>query len=113
MNFKPLFLYAETETGTDILGNVLKEMTLLWESEGFFSNWNNRELAADDITIQSNKRSVTVDNRKIITPCKREWLEKAVKVKLDGKYYDITAIEGDDHLRWRVIIVNRYGTDAV
>lgn len=113
MNFKPLFLYAETETGTDVLGNPLTEMNLFWESEGFFSSWNNRELAADNITVTANGRPVTVDNRKIITNCSREMLEKADKVFFEGKYHNITIIEGDDSMRWRVVIVNRYGSDAL
>lgn len=111
MKFKPLFFYSEMEIGIDILGNPIKEMSLLDESEGFFSNWNNRELAADNITVQANGRSATVDNRKIITKCKRSVLDLAEKILFEEKYYDITAVEGDDYLRWRIVIVNRYGSD--
>jgi head-tail adaptor len=113
MIFSPLFLYAEQETGNDELGNTINELVPYGESVGMFSSWTNKELNADSITLATNKRSVTVENRKIITRASRADLLLADKIKFDGKYHDITEIKGDDASRWRILIVNRYGSDRL
>lgn len=104
MIFKPLFLYANQQTGSDILGNPITELVLIGKSEGRFSSWTNEEIALD-------VRNVTVNNRKILTPCSKELLEQAEKVKFEGLYHTITDITGDDTTRWRIVVVNRYGSE--
>lgn len=104
MIFKPLFLYANQQTGSDILGNPITELVLIGKSEGRFSSWTNEEIALD-------VRNVTVDNRKILTPCPKKLLEQADKVQFEGMYHTITAITGDDTTRWRIVVVNRYGSE--
>jgi hypothetical protein len=106
MKFKPLFLYAEQETGKDILGNPIKEFVQIEESEGLFSSWTSKEIALD-------VREITIHNRKILTPCSKELLEQAEKVKFEDKYHSINEIKGDDTSRWRIIVVNRYGSESL
>ena len=104
MIFKPLFLFAKRENGTDVLGNPIYELVQIGQSEGRFSSWTNEEIALD-------VRNVTVDNRKILTPCPKKLLEQADKVQFEGMYHTITAITGDDTTRWRIVVVNRYGSE--
>lgn len=104
MNFKPLYLYAKEEIGEDSLGNSITELIQIGESHGRFSSWRSEEIALD-------VRDITLHNRKILTPCSKELLEQADKVKFEGSFHSITSIKGDDSTRWRVIIVNRYGSE--
>jgi len=104
MNFKPLNLLKEQETGRDPLGNPITELVQFAETEGRFSAWRKEEIALD-------VRNVTVNNRKIMTPASKELLEQADRVKFEGLYHDITDIIGDDTTRWRILVVNRYGSE--
>ena len=104
MNFKPLYFYANHEEGRDPLGNSITELIQIGESEGRFSPWTAEEIALD-------VREVTLHNRKILTPAPKELIEQAEKVKFEDKFHDITEIKGDDTTRWRIIIVNRYGSE--
>ena len=104
MRLKPLFLYAYQEIDRDILGNPIKELVQIDESEGRFSSWTSEEIALD-------VREMTVHNRKILTPASKELLEQADKVKFEDKFHDIKEIKGDDTTRWRILVVNRYGSD--
>jgi hypothetical protein len=113
MIFSPLFLYANQQTGVDDLNNPINELVISGESEGMFSSWTNKELSADSITLAANNRGVTVENRKIITKALKSELLLADKIKFDGKYHDITEIKGDDSSRWRILIVNRYGSETL
>ncbi|OLS39136.1 hypothetical protein [Bacillus sp. MRMR6] len=113
MIFTPLFLYVNQQTGVDDLNNPINTLVLLGESTGMFSSWTNKELSADNITLAANKRSVTVENRKIITKASKTDLLLADKIKFDGKYHDISEIKGDDTSRWRILIVNRYGSESL
>lgn len=104
MRLFPLFLYAENETGKDPLGNPTTESVEIGESEGRLSSWTSKEIALDT-------RNVTVNNRKILTRAKKADLLLADKVKFDGLYYPISDIKGDDYERWRLLIVERYGSE--
>jgi hypothetical protein len=106
MIFKPLFLFAKQETGKDALGNPIYELVQIGKSEGRFSSWTSEEIALD-------VRSVTVNNRKILTPCTKELLEQADKVQFEGLYHSINEIKGDDTTRWRILVVNRYGSEKL
>lgn len=106
MRFSPLFLYANQETGSDPLGNTINELVQIGESTGRFSSWTSEEIALD-------KREVTVNNRKIITRASKADLKLATKVKIEGLFHDITEIKGDDYSRWRILVVNRYGSEIV
>lgn len=103
MRFLPLFLYGNQEIGSDQLNNPIYEQVLIGESLGRFSSWSAKEVA--------DNREVTVNNRKIITQAKKETLLQVDKVKMDGLYYSITEIIGDDYSRWRILVVNRYGSE--
>lgn len=106
MRLFPLFLYADSATGEDPLGNPINELVQIGEDEdyeGRFSSWTAEEIALDD-------RNVTVNNRKIITKTSKERLSQANKLKFDGMYHDIKDIKGDDYGRWRIVVVNRYGS---
>lgn len=102
----PLFLYEKSETGTDPLGNPVTELVQFGQGEGRFSSWTAEEIALD-------VREVTRNNRKILTWMKRADLERADRVKFEGKYHKVTEIKGDDHQRWRILVVHRFGTDAL
>lgn len=106
MIFMPLILFANQQTGSDILGNPINELVMIGESEGRFSSWTNAEIALDN-------RNVTVNNRKIITRETKGNLLLADKVKFDGLYHSITEIKGDDTSRWRILVVNRYGSEPL
>lgn len=103
MIFKPLLLFEYQETGKDALGNSINELVQIGESEGRFSNWTAEQIALDT-------REVTVNNRKIITRESRANLLLTDKVQFEGLYHTITEIKGDDTARWRIIVVNRYGS---
>ncbi|WP_419955936.1 hypothetical protein ACN6MT_11345 [Neobacillus niacini] len=111
MIFQPLYLYAKKQIGIDELGNSISKLDLFKESEGMFSSWTNKELSADNISFAANNRSVTVENRKIITKALKSDLLISEKIKFDGKYHNINEIKGDDTSRWRILIVNRYGSE--
>lgn len=113
MRFFPLLLFANRKIGSDPLNNPIYELEQIGESEGRFSSWTNKELSADSINLASDKRAVTVENRKIITKALRSELSLAEKVKFDGKYHSITEIKGDDTSRWRILVVNRYGSESI
>lgn len=106
MRFLPLFLYANQQTGSDQLNNPIYELVNIGESIGRFSSWTAEQIALD-------QRDVTKNNRKIITRSSKETLLQADKVKFDGLYYSITEIRGDDYNRWRILIVNRYGSEKL
>lgn len=105
MRFLPLFLYANKEIGKDALGNPINELVQISESIGQFSSWTAAEIALD-------RRNVTVNNRKIITREAKANLLLADKVQFEGNYHSITEIKGDDTSRWRILVVNRYGSDS-
>lgn len=104
MRLFPLFLYANSPIGSDPLGNPINELVVIGESEGRFSSWSSTEVALDD-------RSVTVNNRKILTRALKSELLLAEKIQFDGLYHTITEIRGDDYERWRLLVVNRYGSE--
>lgn len=106
MIFLPLFLFAYQQTGIDVLNNPINELVPISESEGRFSNWTAEQVALDN-------REVTINNRKIITRETKENLLKADKIQFDGKYHTITQIRGDDTDRWRILVVNRYGSESL
>lgn len=106
MRFLPLYLYANQEVGKDQLNNPINELVQIGESVGRFSSWTSKEIALD-------KRDVTVNNRKILTRESKVNLLLADKVKFEDKYHSIVEIIGDDLSRWRIIIVNRYGSDKL
>lgn len=104
MRFYPLFLYANQQIGSDQLNNPIYERVLIGESIGRFSSWTAEEIALD-------KREVTVNNRKILTRASKAVIDEADKVKINGLYYSIKDVIGDDFDRWRLVIVNRYGSE--
>lgn len=104
MRFLPLLLYANQQIGSDQLNNPIYERVLIGEFTGRFSRWTAEEIALDN-------RDVTVNNRKIITQAKKNILLQVSYVKIDGLYYSITDITGDDFNRWRILVVNRYGSE--
>lgn len=106
MRLLPLFLYANNETGEDALGNPITELVVIGESEGIFSTWTDKEVALDN-------RNVTVNNRKILTRAKKADIVQSSKVLFEGFYHTITEIRGNDYDRWRLIIVNRYGSETI
>lgn len=103
MIFNPLLLFAYQETGKDALGNPINELVLIGEEVGRFSPWTDKEVALDN-------RNVTVNNLKILTRATKEQLKQADRVKFEELYHSITDIRGDDTTRWRIIVVNRYGS---
>lgn len=106
MRFQPLFLYENKETGKDQLGNSINELIQIGESVGRFSSWTSEEISLD-------RRDVTVNNRKIITRASKVDLLRADKIQFDDKYHSITEIKGDDTSRWRILVVSRYGSEAI
>lgn len=104
MRLKPLCFYAKKEVGKDPLGNPVTELVMIGQSEGRFSSWTAEEIALD-------VREVTLYNRKILTPAPKGLIEQADKVKFEDKFHDIIEMKGDDTTRWRILIVNRYGSD--
>lgn len=106
MRLFPLFLYANSQTGEDALGNPITELVVVGESEGIFSTWTDKEVALD-------KRNVTVNNRKILTRAKKSDIAQSSKVLFEGLYHTITEVKGNDYDRWRLIIVNRYGSETL
>lgn len=106
MRFLPLLLYGNQQTGSDQLNNPIYELVPIGESTGRFSSWTAKEVALDN-------RDLTVNNRKIITQSKKETLIQADKVKIDGLYYSVIEIVGDDYSRWRIVVVNRYGSAKI
>jgi len=105
MRFQPLYLYANRQTSIDALNNPIYEPVQIVESVGLFSSWTSKEIALD-------KREVTVNNRKIITQVTKANLLLADKIKFDGLFYSINEIKGDDSSRWRILIVNRNGSES-
>jgi len=106
MRFYPLFLYANQQIGSDQLNNPIYERVLIGESIGRFSSWSDKEVALD-------AREVTVNNRKILTRASKAVISEADKVKINGLYYSIKDVTGDDFDRWRLVIVNRYGSEKL
>ena len=106
MIFNPLLFFKHTQTGSDSLGNPINDLVEIGRGEGRFSSWSDREIALDN-------RKVTVNNRKIITRASVEVLKTVDRVKFEGKYHTITEIKGDDTMRWRIVVVNRYGSDLL
>ncbi|HJA89199.1 MAG TPA: hypothetical protein H9948_00215 [Candidatus Jeotgalibaca merdavium] len=106
MRLFPLFLYANQEVGSDPLGNPINELVVIGEFEGRFSSWTSEEIALDN-------RQITMNNRKIVTTALKSDLQLANKIKFDGFYHSITEIRGDDYDRWRLVVVNRYGSDTL
>ncbi|TLQ07565.1 hypothetical protein FEZ48_06175 [Marinilactibacillus psychrotolerans] len=106
MRLFPLFLYANSQTGEDALDNPITELVVVGESEGIFSTWTDKEVALD-------KRNVTVNNRKILTRAKKLDIAQSSKVLFEGLYHTITEVKGNDYDRWRLIIVNRYGSETL
>lgn len=106
MRLLPLSLYATQQTGSDILGNPINELVMIGKSEGRFSSWSSEEIALDN-------RGLTANNRKIITRASRADLLRSEKIKFEGRYHTITEVRGDDYQRWRLVVVNRYGSDAL
>lgn len=106
MRLFPLFLYANNETGKDSLRNPIFELVQFGEQyEGRFSPWTSEEIALDT-------RNVTVNNRKIVTRAKKSDILLADKVKFEGLYHSITDVKGDDYGRWRLIVVERHGSET-
>ncbi|MGO5010796.1 hypothetical protein ACTQ5K_02760 [Niallia sp. Sow4_A1] len=103
MRFLPLLLYGKQQTGSDQLNNPIYELVQIGESTGRFSSWTAKEVALDN-------RDITVNNRKIITQAKKETLIQVDKVKIDELYHSVTEIIGNDYSRWRIVVVNRYGS---
>lgn len=106
MIFKPLYLYGNQQTGSDVLGNPIYDLVPIGVAEGRFSSWTAEEISLDN-------REVTVNNRKIVTRAPKAHLEAASKVQFEDKYYSITEIIGDDTTRWRILVVNRYGSESL
>jgi len=106
MRFLPLFLYGNQQVGSDQLNNAVYELVQTGKSEGRFSSWTAEEIALD-------KREVTLNNKKIITRASKATLQQVEKVKIDGMYYSIQEIKGDGFSRWRILIVNRYGSESL
>lgn len=104
MRFYPLLLYANQQIGSDQLNNPIYERVLIGESIGRFSSWTDKEVALDS-------REVTVTSRKILTRASKADISEADKVKINGLYYSIKEVTGDNFDRWRLVIVNRYGSE--
>ncbi|MGR6115028.1 hypothetical protein ACTHHL_00365 [Aeribacillus composti] len=104
MIFKPLYLFRKQEVGRDALGNSIYELVQFAESEGRFSSWTSEEIALD-------VRNVTVNNRKILTRATKEQLQQADKIQFEGLFHSISEIIGDETTRWRILVVNRYGSE--
>ncbi|MCO7128393.1 hypothetical protein NIE88_21975 [Sporolactobacillus shoreicorticis] len=105
MRFLPLYLFANQQTGLDPLGNPINELVRTGESIGRFSSWTAEEIALDN-------RQVTQNNRKIITRATKADLLSADKIEFEDRYHSITEIRGDDTTRWRIVVVNRYGSET-
>ena len=106
MRFQPLSLYKSEPLETDVLGNPINTLEKFWQSEGRFSSWTAQEIALD-------ARNVTINNRKILTRASKSYLEQADKVKFEGRYYSVKEVKGSDYDRWRILIVDRYGSDGL
>lgn len=105
MRFQPLWFYKNESLETDALGNPINTLEKFWQSDGRFSNWTAQEIALD-------ARNVTINNRKIITRASKSYLEQAEKVKFEGRYYSVKEVKGSDYDRWRILVVDRYGSDS-
>ena len=104
MRFQPLLFYKNESLETDALGNPINTLEKFWQSDGRFSNWTAQEVALDN-------RNVTVNNRKIVTRASKSYLEQADKLKFEGCYYSVKEVKGSDYDRWRILIVDRYGSE--
>ena len=106
MRFQPLLFYKNESLETDALGNPINTLEKFWQSDGRFSNWTAQEVALDN-------RNVTVNNRKIVTRASKSYLEQADKLKFEGRFYSIKEVKGSDYDRWRILIVDRYGSESL
>lgn len=106
MRFQPLSLYKNESLETDALGNPINTLDKFWQADGIFSSWTAQEIALDN-------RNVTINNRKIITRASKSYLEQADKVKFEDRYYSVKEVKGSDYDRWRILIVDRYGSDGL
>ena len=106
MRFQPLSLYKNESLETDALGNPINTLDKFWQADGIFSSWTAQEIALD-------ARNVTINNRKILTRASKSYLEQSDKVKFEGCYYSVKEVQGSDYDRWRILIVDRYGSDGL
>mgnify|MGYP001570495398 FL=1 len=106
MRFQPLSLYKNESLETDALGNPINTIEKFWQADGIFSNWTVQEIALDN-------RNVSINNRKILTRASKSYLEQSDKVKFEGRYYSVKEVQGSDYDRWRILIVDRYGSDGL
>ena len=105
MRFQHLSLYKSEPLETDALGNPINTLEKFGQSEGRFSSWTAQEIALDN-------RNVTANNRKLVTRASKSYLEQADKVKFEDRYYSVKEVKGSDYDRWRILIVDRYGSDG-
>lgn len=104
MRFKPLFLYSNQLIGEDELFNPIYDLVEFKETTGRFTKWTEKEVALD-------VRNVTTTSRKILTRELQANLLKASRIEFEGKFHNIKEIIGDDTDRWRILVVDRYGSD--
>lgn len=100
MRFKPLKLYADKETGRDVLGNPITQPVLIGLYEGLVTSWTVEEIALLD-------REVTRTQRKLITDAPISIIRQADSIELEGeRYHDIEV--RTDTVRWRICHIKGY-----
>ena len=100
MRFKPLKLYANKETGRDVLGNPITEPVLIGLYEGIVTSWTTEEIALLD-------REATRTQRKLLTDAPISIIRQADSMDLEGvRYHDIDV--KTDTVRWRICHIKDY-----
>ncbi|QBX17860.1 hypothetical protein [Streptococcus parauberis] len=102
MRYELFYLETEVPTGQkDQLGNdIMQKVLSATAYAGRFTEWT-----ADDVNIYG--RDLTSGTRKML--CNRitpKQAKNAVRVQIDGKYYQIKSVK--DLGRWRLLILNGY-----
>lgn len=101
MRFEPTTLFLYQKTGEDELGNDKYDIV---EVEGNYKSkitqWTSEEIALLD-------RTVTQNERKLLTDVPISLLKGTRRIKVDDMTYTITEVKSD-FIRWRLVYVKEW-----
>lgn len=100
MRFKPLKLYANRQTGSDVLGNPITEPVLIGLYEGLVTSWTTEEIALLD-------REVTRTQRKLLTDAPLDVIRQSDSIEIEGNSYHQVEVKIDT-VRWRICHIKDY-----
>lgn len=100
MRFKPLKLYADQQTGSDVLGNPITEPVLIGLYEGLVTSWTTEEIALLD-------REVTRTQRKLLTDAPLDVIRQSDSIEIEGNSYHQVEVKTDT-VRWRICHIKDY-----